>query len=106
MIDTAFAHRLGDAAGLKRDDIDELSNVIDTIRERLDEHERNDFAIELMDAVRTPGSGEKLDEVLHDWFFTTQIRRHPDFAWQKKEYENLVASGELSISMEATQLSA
>lgn len=105
MIDTAFAHRLGAAAGLEPEGVNELSRTIDVIREALDEHERTDFGVELMDCVRN-GGGDHLEEVVHAWFFTAQIRSHPDYAWQKKEYENLQSSGELMASVEAAQLSA
>ncbi len=99
MIDTAFAHRLGAMAGLRPEIVDELGQSIDRIRETLDEDERRDFAVQLMDCVRAPGNDEGLDDVIAAWWVTSQIRRHPDYAWQKKEYDNLVSSGELQMEI-------
>lgn len=96
MIDTAFAHRLGVTAGLRAEVIDELSQTIELIRETLDDDERRDFAVELMDCVRSTNA-ELLDDVLHEWWLTSQIRRHPDYEWQKKEFDNLRSSGELQM---------
>lgn len=99
MIDTAFAHRIGLAAGLRADAVDDLSHTIEAIRETLDEDERADFALSLMDCVRSAAASNVLAEVLNAWWLTSQIRRHPDYAWQKKEYDNLVASGELQMEI-------
>lgn len=100
MIDTAFSYRIGVAAGLETDAIEELSRLVDTIRDGLDDQERTDFAIELMDCVRRADGMLQLNQALHDWGFTTRLRQHPDYAWQKKEFENMQASGELMIGAE------
>jgi exoribonuclease II len=92
VIDTPLFVRLGKQAGLEGDQLLRFGAAVEVVREHLTEDERDDFALDLMDAVR---SGEDFNDAFHPWWLTAAIRQHPDYAWQKKEYENMKSSGDL-----------
>ncbi len=76
------------------EDVDQLARLLDFIGNHLSKQERDQFALELLDATR--GSNEReLRDLLTSWMVSVHVSQHPDFKAQLKEYQNLVESGEL-----------
>ena len=84
------------------EDIDQIARVLDFITSQLTDQERDQFALELLDATRHKDERE-LRELLTAWFVSVHVSQHPDFRRQFKEYQNLVQSGELLAGVQAVQ---
>lgn len=72
--------------------VDAASAVLDWIRSRLDDEERQHLALELLDVTRR---GNGYERVIGSWALMVVTREHPDYARQIKEFRNLESSGEL-----------
>ncbi len=74
--------------------VDQLARLLDFIGSQLTKQERDQFALELLDATRARDE-QGLRELLSSWLISIHVSQHPDFRAQFKEYQNLIASGEL-----------
>ena len=81
-----------------KEQLDALALSFDYIRSQLTDDERDDFGLELLDAARS--NAAEFQSVLGTWYMTAHLRTHPDYDVQKKEYENLVMSGELTLGLQ------
>jgi len=84
------------------EDIDQLARLLDSIGSQLTKQERDQFALELLDATRH-GDERELRRLLTAWLVSIHVSQHPDHRPQLKEYQNLVESGELLKGMRAIQ---
>ena len=86
------------------ENVDQLAHVLDFIRSQLTEHERNQFALEMLAALRG-GDEREIRRLLIAWLVSIRVSQHPEFRRQVKEYLNLVESGELFAEIQAIQQS-
>lgn len=77
---------------LQRERAEQASDVLDWIRDGLNEEELHHLGVELLDATR---GHEDFGDVILPWAFTVIARQHPQFRYQLKEYANLADSREL-----------
>jgi hypothetical protein len=70
----------------------EASAVLEWLRERLSDEEREHLALELLDVAR---GTEGFRHLLGTWALTVAVREHADYGPQVNEYRNLEASGNL-----------
>ncbi len=99
--DQALSELVAETAGLDNGQLEQFRRLFDFIHGGLDEYERSSFGLELLDAARKDAAD--LNQVVACWTLTVAARSHPDFAVQRKEYDNLKLSGDL---FEGTELAA
>ena len=83
-------------------EINLAGSILDQIKSRLTEGERQRFSLQLLDATRQ-GTADGYGRVLAPWAITVAMREHPDYQPQLESFRAMEESGAL---YEGTTLTA
>lgn len=92
-----------DAGGVSDEVIRGLSRILQTIVDGLTAEERDRFALEFANAIRS-NDADAIHEILSSWLVTAAVRKHPDFERQTAEFQKLVRSGALYEGVDLASL--